>query len=164
MMMSLTFSGLPVCCDTARNNTCIHCITSLCYWSPWWAETNAVTKISQHHLIVLLFIYWLLINSAYLRQCVIDVFCSTSTDRSRKSSSLLLTWNKSKGRTPKVTWCVVMTTALMTRSVKRAMWKIKIKINTQCLTQILPVVKSRSQINGLLRAGSSFLCYKKLFF
>lgn len=108
MMMSLTFSGLPVCCDTARNNTCIHCIMSLCYWSPWWAETNAVTKISQHPLIVLLFIYWSLINSAYLRQCVIDVFCSTSTDRSRKSSSLLLTWNKSKGRTPKVTWCVVM--------------------------------------------------------
>lgn len=27
----------------------------------------------------------------YLRQCVIDVFCSTSTERSRKSSSLLLT-------------------------------------------------------------------------
>lgn len=29
---------------------------------------------------------------AYLRQWVMDVFCSTSTDRSRKSSSLLLTW------------------------------------------------------------------------
>ena len=29
--------------------------------------------------------------SIYLRQCVIDVFCSTSTERSRKSSSLLLT-------------------------------------------------------------------------
>lgn len=27
----------------------------------------------------------------YLRQCVMEVFCSTSTDRSRKSSSLLLT-------------------------------------------------------------------------
>lgn len=30
----------------------------------------------------------------YLRQCVIDVFCSTSTERSRKSSSLLLTCSK----------------------------------------------------------------------
>lgn len=30
----------------------------------------------------------------YLRQCVIDVFCSTSTERSRKSSSLLLTCGK----------------------------------------------------------------------
>lgn len=27
----------------------------------------------------------------YLRQCVIEVFCSTSTDKSKKSSSLLLT-------------------------------------------------------------------------
>ena len=27
----------------------------------------------------------------YLRQCVIDVFCSTSTERSRNDSSLLLT-------------------------------------------------------------------------
>lgn len=30
----------------------------------------------------------------YLRQCVIEVFCSTSTERSRKSSSLLLTCGK----------------------------------------------------------------------
>lgn len=30
----------------------------------------------------------------YLRQCVMEVFCSTSTDRSRKSSSLLLIWKK----------------------------------------------------------------------
>lgn len=32
----------------------------------------------------------------YLRQCVIEVFCSTSTDKSKKSSSLLLTC-KNKG-------------------------------------------------------------------
>lgn len=32
----------------------------------------------------------------YLRQCVMEVFCSTSTDRSKKSSSLLLTYNKSE--------------------------------------------------------------------
>lgn len=30
-------------------------------------------------------------GAGYLRQCVMEVFCSTSTDRSRKSSSLLLT-------------------------------------------------------------------------
>lgn len=32
----------------------------------------------------------------YLRQCVIEVFCSTSTERSRKSSSLLLICNKKR--------------------------------------------------------------------
>lgn len=29
-----TFFGLPVCCDTAHSSICIHCITSLCCWSP----------------------------------------------------------------------------------------------------------------------------------
>ena len=37
-----------------------------------------------------------IINQTYLRQCVIDVFCSTSTERSRKSSSLLLTCQRKK--------------------------------------------------------------------
>ena len=35
-------------------------------------------------------------NDLYLRQCVIDVFCSTSTERSRNDSSLLLTWRKQR--------------------------------------------------------------------
>lgn len=39
-----------------------------------------------------------MINQYYLRQCVIDVFCSTSTERSRKSSSLLLTCQTNRGR------------------------------------------------------------------
>lgn len=34
----------------------------------------------------------------YLKQCVIDVFCSTSTERSRKSSSLLLIYKEKKNR------------------------------------------------------------------
>lgn len=43
----------------------------------------------------------------YLRQCVMEVFCSTSTERSRKSSSLLLICrenghqNKTKATKPK---------------------------------------------------------------
>lgn len=36
-------------------------------------------------------------NVANLRQCVMDVFCSTSTERSRKSSSLLLTCQRDAG-------------------------------------------------------------------
>lgn len=38
----------------------------------------------------------LITGLCHLRQCVMEVFCSTSTDRSRKSSSLLLTCNASK--------------------------------------------------------------------
>lgn len=33
---------------------------------------------------------------SYLRQWVMEVFCSTSTERSRKSSSLLLIWRQKK--------------------------------------------------------------------
>ena len=34
-------------------------------------------------------------HCTHFKQCVIDVFCSTSTDKSKKDSSLLLTWKKS---------------------------------------------------------------------
>ena len=33
-------------------------------------------------------------HCTHFKQCVIDVFCSTSTDKSKKDSSLLLTWKK----------------------------------------------------------------------
>lgn len=39
----------------------------------------------------------------YLRQCVIEVFCSTSTDKSKKSSSLLLTC-KNRGHVSSLTY------------------------------------------------------------
>lgn len=45
----------------------------------------------------------------YLRQCVMEVFCSTSTDRSRKSSSLLLTYaDTDRRRSAQVNalWCL----------------------------------------------------------
>lgn len=35
-----------------------------------------------------------------LRQCVIEVFCSTSTDKSKKSSSLLLICKRAKCKDP----------------------------------------------------------------
>lgn len=35
-----------------------------------------------------------------LRQCVIEVFCSTSTDKSKKSSSLLLICERAKSKDP----------------------------------------------------------------
>ena len=44
----------------------------------------------------------------YLRQCVIDVFCSTSTDRSRKSSSLLLTCPREGRRNTQMRWVSVL--------------------------------------------------------
>lgn len=38
-----------------------------------------------------------------LRQCVIEVFCSTSTDKSKKSSSLLLICERTKSKdTPQI--------------------------------------------------------------
>lgn len=48
-MLSPTFSGLPVCCDTAHSSICIHYITSLCCWSPC-KETHTFTNTNQQGL------------------------------------------------------------------------------------------------------------------
>lgn len=51
-----------------------------------WSEKNLFSVSST----------CILATVIYLKQWVIDVFCSTSTDKSRKSSSLLLTCNKKR--------------------------------------------------------------------
>lgn len=46
----LTFSGLPVCCDTARSSTCARCITSPCRWSPCGGRRRRHTRVTSHAL------------------------------------------------------------------------------------------------------------------
>lgn len=87
----LTVSGPLACCSRFHSSTYTRCTASPCYWNPCTHrhDTSEPVLISPHsNLNDRVACVW----SEYLRQCVIDVFCSTSTDRSRKSSSLLLTW------------------------------------------------------------------------
>lgn len=86
---SLTVSVLLACCSMFHSSICIHCTKSLCYWSPWRREHVTGGSIT----VSVCFFSWESVydKPTHLRQCVIDVFCSTSTERSRKSSSLLLT-------------------------------------------------------------------------
>lgn len=66
--------------------------------------------------------------SGYLKQWVMEVFCSTSTERSRKSSSLLLTWSKKQkgeGLGTQRTWPLKLwafTGDLTCASTKGHMW------------------------------------------
>ena len=53
---------------------------------------------------------WLTGALRHLRQCVMEVFCSTSTDRSRKSSSLLLTCKQRRRRSRSLILSSVMQT------------------------------------------------------
>ncbi len=129
-----------------HSNIYTHCTMSLYYWN-LYKEPIRKTIVYQNRHILMFKLGLSASMLSDLRQCVIEVFCSTSTDKSKKSSSLLLICERTKskdtpqiiaqpitaGRTIRIpsywtkvfTWCAITVSQVRHRvSLVNVPWKI----------------------------------------